>query len=272
APTPAPTPTPTPASTPTPTPTLPQAPTPALTPAPTPAPTPTSVNTCSNGLEGIDANGVVCCPLACGQCGGAGCTTSGAAAGLDSSSCCGGGVKARDEYCDETNEAPCIIGSRPTPSPTSANTCSNGLEGIDANGVVCCPVGCGQCGGTGCNTSGAAAGLGAESCCGNGVKASDEYCDETNEAPCIIGSRPTPSPTLSETCSNGLEGIDGNGVVCCPLGCGQCGGTGCNTSGAAAGLGADSCCGGSIKASDEYCDETNEAPCIIGSRPTLGSN
>ncbi|CAN0074726.1 unnamed protein product [Ectocarpus sp. 8 AP-2014] len=143
---------------------LPQAPTPALTPVPvpTPAPTPSSAHTCSNGLEGIDANGVVCCPLACGQCGGTGCNTSGAAAGLDGSSCCGGGVKASDEYCDETNEAPCIIGSRPTPG----ETCSNGLEGIDGNGVVCCPLGCGLCGGTGCTTSGAAAGLGAESCCG----------------------------------------------------------------------------------------------------------
>ncbi|CAB1098365.1 unnamed protein product [Ectocarpus sp. CCAP 1310/34] len=263
--------TPTPSPTPTPSSTLPQAPTPALTPVPTPAPTPSSARTCSNGLEGIDANGVVCCPLACGQCGGTGCNTSGAAFGLDGSSCCGGGVKASDEYCDETNEAPCIIGSRPTPSPTSANTCSNGLEGIDGNGVVCCPLGCGQCGGTGCNTSGAAAGLDGSSCCGGSIKASGKYCDETNDAPCIIGSSPAPSPTPSETCSNGVEGIDGNGVVCCPLGCGQCGGAGCTTSGAAAGLGADSCCGGSIKASDEYCDETNEAPCIIGSRPTSGS-
>ncbi|CAM9158709.1 unnamed protein product [Ectocarpus sp. 8 AP-2014] len=71
----------------------------------------------------------------------------------------------------------------------------------------------------------------------------------------------------TETCSNGLEGIDGNGVVCCPLGCGQCGGKGCYTSGSANGLGGESCCGGGIEASDEYCDETNEAPCIIGSRP-----
>ncbi|CAM9274203.1 unnamed protein product, partial [Ectocarpus fasciculatus] len=69
-----------------------------------------------------------------------------------------------------------------------------------------------------------------------------------------------------ETCSNGLEGIDGNGVVCCPTGCGQCGGAGCTTSGSAHGLGGDSCCGGGIMASDEYCDETNAAPCIIGSR------
>ncbi|CAM9183752.1 unnamed protein product, partial [Hapterophycus canaliculatus] len=65
--------------------------------------------TCSNGLEGIDGNGVVCCPLECGQCGGSGCTVSGRAFGLGSDSCCGGGVKDRDEYCDETGKAPCII-------------------------------------------------------------------------------------------------------------------------------------------------------------------
>ncbi|CAM9373608.1 unnamed protein product [Scytosiphon promiscuus] len=215
----------------------------------------TCAETCSNGLEGIDGNGVVCCPLECGQCGGGGCVSSGKAYGLGSDSCCGGGVKARDEYCDETGEAPCIIGSR----PKSAQTCSNGLEGIDGNGVVCCPLECGQCGGSGCVTSGKDSGLGSDSCCGGGVKARDEYCDETGEAPCIIGSR----PESAGTCSNGLEGIDGNGVVCCPLECGQCGGDGCSVSGKEYGLGSDSCCGGAIKASGRHCDDTKSAPCII---------
>lgn len=40
------------------------------------------VGKCSNGIAGIDANGVVCCPLACNKCAGAGCTTFGAEAGL----------------------------------------------------------------------------------------------------------------------------------------------------------------------------------------------
>ncbi|CAN0254059.1 unnamed protein product [Pylaiella littoralis] len=88
------------------------------------------------------------------------------------------------------------------------------------------------------------------------------YCDDTNEAPCIIGSDPD-----KQTCSDGTEGIDGNGVVCCPIGCGQCGGPGCTTSGAAAGLGSGDCCGGPIKSSGVYCDDTNEAPCIIGNAP-----
>ncbi|CAM9625033.1 unnamed protein product [Ectocarpus sp. 8 AP-2014] len=70
-------------------------------------------------------------------------------------------------------------------------TCSNGLEGIDGpNGGVCCPLECGLCGGVGCSQFGSASVLGSESCCVTGIKAGDVYCDETNEAPCTIGSRP----------------------------------------------------------------------------------
>ncbi|CBJ31655.1 Unsaturated glucuronyl hydrolase, family GH88 [Ectocarpus siliculosus] len=72
----------------------------------------------------------------------------------------------------------------------SVTTCSNGVQGIDGNGIVCCPMECNQCGGSGCTHAGRAAGLGAESCCGSGVKASGRYCDDTDEAPCIIGSSP----------------------------------------------------------------------------------
>ncbi|CAN0369326.1 unnamed protein product [Ectocarpus sp. 6 AP-2014] len=95
---------------------------------------------------------------------------------------------------------------------------------------------------------------------GHQLKTSLETCDAGVGEACDSTSAVT-------TCSNGLEGIDGNGVVCCPLECNQCGGTGCTTSGSAADLGWESCCGGGVKASDVYCDETNEAPCIIGSRP-----
>ncbi|CAM9967440.1 unnamed protein product [Ectocarpus sp. 12 AP-2014] len=95
---------------------------------------------------------------------------------------------------------------------------------------------------------------------GHRLKTSLETCE-------ACGSTTDDDSTTDEveTCSNGLQGIDGNGVVCCPLECNQCGGTGCTTSGSAAGLGSESCCGGAIKASGEYCDDTNEAPCIIGS-------
>ncbi|CAM9196305.1 unnamed protein product [Ectocarpus sp. 13 AM-2016] len=174
----------------------------------------------------------------------------------------------------------------PTPEPGTGDTCSDGIEGIDGNGVVCCPLGCGQCGGTGCSSAGAANGLNSGSCCGGGIKYNGDYCDDTGEAPCIYGSAPENDDDeggddegdddseedddgSDGTCSDGIEGIDGNGVVCCPLGCDQCGGKGCFTAGAANGLDSGSCCKGSIKDSGSYCDDTGEAPCIYGSAPDV---
>ncbi|CAN0296302.1 unnamed protein product, partial [Ectocarpus sp. 8 AP-2014] len=138
-------------------------------------------------------------------------------------------------------------------------------EGIDGNGVVCCPLECGQCGGKGCSSAGAASGLGSGSCCGDGVKSSGRYCDITEEAPCIYGS---PDDVF---CSNGLEGIDGNGVVCCPLECGACGGFDCGTSGREFGLGSESCCGGRITDSGIMCSDSRAAPCIQGAWAAHGA-
>ncbi|CAB1121513.1 unnamed protein product [Ectocarpus sp. CCAP 1310/34] len=256
-------------------------PTTEATPESTPEATPESRGTCSDGIEGIDGNGVVCCPLGCGQCAGSGCSTAGAANGLTSSSCCGGGIKSSGNYCDDTGVAPCIYGSAPDADgdgddddDDDVGTCNDGIEGIDGNGVVCCPLGCGQCAGSGCSTAGAANGLTSSSCCGGGIKSSGNYCDDTGVAPCIYGSAPDADDDGDDdddddvgTCSDGIEGIDGNGVVCCPLGCGQCVGSGCSTDGAANGLTSSSCCGGEIKSSGNYCDDTGVAPCIYGSAP-----
>ena len=65
-------------------------------------------------------------------------------------------------------------------------TAGGDIPGINAKDIVCCSTSCGTCGGSGCSRRPG----GASSCCGSGVKNSDKYCDETNEAPCIIGSRP----------------------------------------------------------------------------------
>ncbi|CAN0434757.1 unnamed protein product, partial [Ectocarpus sp. 12 AP-2014] len=264
-------------------------PTPGSATEPTPESTPETPGTCSDGIEGIDGNGVVCCPLGCGQCAGSGCSTAGAANGLPSSSCCGGGIKSSGNYCDDTGVAPCIYGSAPDADDDNddddddddddVGTCSDGIEGIDGNGVVCCPLGCGQCAGSGCSTAGAANGLTSISCCGGGIKSSGNYCDDTGVAPCIYGSAPNSDDDDDgddegdddseeddddeSKCSNGLEGIDHKGEVCCPLGCGQCGGSGCSTSGASNGLGAESCCSSEVNDSGRYCDDTNKAPCII---------
>ena len=64
---------------------------------------------------------------------------------------------------------------------------------------------------------------------------------------------------VTQTCSNGIVGFDANGVVCCPLTCGGCAGTGCNSMPG----GSSQCCGGGIKASGILCSASGEAPCII---------
>ncbi|CAN0124698.1 unnamed protein product [Scytosiphon promiscuus] len=86
-----------------------------------------------------------------------------------------------------------FVASPLSPIDETASTCINGFEGIDGSGIVCCSAGCTQCGGVGCSSSGLAAGLGSDSCCESGIIARDEYCEDTQQAPCIIGSRPSTS-------------------------------------------------------------------------------
>ncbi|CAM9870929.1 unnamed protein product, partial [Ectocarpus sp. 13 AM-2016] len=78
----------------------------------------------------------------------------------------------------------------PTPPPKNAETrfSSNGLEGIDGNGVVYRALECGACGGLDCGTSGREFGLGSESCCGEGIIDSGIMCSDSREAPCIQGA------------------------------------------------------------------------------------
>lgn len=166
-------------------------------------------------------------------------------------------------------------------------TCSNGIEGVDNNGAACCSLSCGTCGGRGCGSRPG----GSSECCRGRIKASGVYCDDSGAAPCIIGSEPgelevrrlrpgfavksrlsNSKPYLlsafgsfflscatGQTCSNGIEGIDANGVVCCPLSCGACAGAGC----ADRPGGASDCCGGTIKALGVMCSESGTAPCVI---------
>ena len=63
---------------------------------------------CSNGLSGIEADGV-CCVDGCPQCGGAGCGSIASSVGLSSSDCCVGAIMSAGEFCDDTMMAPCII-------------------------------------------------------------------------------------------------------------------------------------------------------------------
>ncbi|CAM9254592.1 unnamed protein product, partial [Ectocarpus sp. 4 AP-2014] len=95
------------------------------TPSPTSAPVLSSasptVQTCSNGVAGIESSGssgsTYCCPVGCQTCGGAGCGSSGVAAGLDRNSCCTSWILEAASYCSVSKEAPCIMGDMPSPTP-----------------------------------------------------------------------------------------------------------------------------------------------------------
>eukprot|EP00752_Nemacystus_decipiens_P013623 g12081.t1 len=76
--------------------------------------------TCSNGLPGIQSRGV-CCPVACGRCGGIGCSQSGGgkSEGLGEKFCCTSDILGGGKACSDSVSAPCIVGpSPPSPSPS----------------------------------------------------------------------------------------------------------------------------------------------------------
>ena len=79
----------------------------------------------------------------------------------------------------------CETGSGPD------STGSNGLPGYDgANrfGRVCCPPGCGGCGGKGCRKMGKEFGLGKKDCCIKWIVKKQPDCAESESAPCVISS------------------------------------------------------------------------------------
>ncbi|CAM9887726.1 unnamed protein product, partial [Pylaiella littoralis] len=58
---------------------------------------------CSNGYAGIE-NGRSCCLLACGQCGGIGCSSIDDLTGND---CCPSNIQQNGDRCSQTDSAPC---------------------------------------------------------------------------------------------------------------------------------------------------------------------
>ncbi|CAM9566238.1 unnamed protein product, partial [Ectocarpus fasciculatus] len=147
-------------------------------------------------------------------------------------------------------------------------TTSDGeISGIQDK-TVCCPVTCGQCGGSGC--SGAPGGE--ESCCTSTILEAGEEC---GEPPCVIGEsaptpapaptpEPEPTPDTTTMCTADTEGVlSDNGKVCCALGCnGQCGGPGCSSFGTPD-LGGESCCAGAITDAGVMCGGGQGAPCLV---------
>lgn len=189
--------------------------------------------TCSNGLPGIQ-NENVCCELACGTCGGAGCATRPGGA----ASCCSGAITDGGMLCSVTGATPCII-----------DTCYNGLQGIQTdnnNGLICCDGACGACGGGGCGRLPG----GSDNCCTGPISTDGTVCSVAMAAPCIVDN-----PSL---CSDGTHGIEANGA-CCETQCGSCGGRGC---GGRPG-GPASCCTSAILDSNIVCADIGDAPCIV---------
>ncbi|CAM9405298.1 unnamed protein product, partial [Scytosiphon promiscuus] len=76
--------------------------------------------------------------------------------------------------CEPATPAPVTMAPA-TPAPvtpdgaTCAGTDIEGIVGTNDRGSACCPLGCTQCGGQGCGTSGSAEDLKNVDCCINGV-------------------------------------------------------------------------------------------------------
>ena len=94
-----------------------------------------------------------------------------------------------------TNERVCVCPKY----VASGQTCSNGLAGYEAS-KVCCPVGCGQCGGSGCS----ALDGGGDACCTANVMAAGTLCSESKAAPCNID-------TASVDPGDGVDSVDVDG-------------------------------------------------------------
>ena len=83
-------------------------------------------------------------------------------------------------------------GSDSGPASDSESSCSNGLPGYDGvgrKGSVCCPLGCGGCGGKRCRTMGEEFGLGRKDCCIMRVMRKQPDCADSGSAPCVISSK-----------------------------------------------------------------------------------
>ena len=67
-------------------------------------------------------------------------------------------------------------------------------------------------------------------------------------------------------CDGGIVGVQ-NKDICCSLGCGECGGSGCSSAG---GLSATECCTSTIRDSGVMCGEdADAAPCILSGETVM---
>eukprot|EP00752_Nemacystus_decipiens_P009205 g8221.t1 len=217
----------------------------------------------------LDDDGMLCCPAGCVECGGNHCSTmpmswvmpdpQGGPLAVhpdvapDATSgdfCCMGVMDTLTAVCGVDGAvAPCRM---PQDLPVKTDTCGvSGIEGTaHAGGQMCCSLGCDICGSYGCgeqhlsevmpgdlpwSTTAPEGAKTSDYCCtdafADDLASQDRFCgDEGVEPPCLIRSATLPPREgIVDSCHvDGMEGI-ANGDKCCPLGCGQCGGTGCGT-------------------------------------------
>ncbi|CAM9505375.1 unnamed protein product, partial [Pylaiella littoralis] len=228
------------------------------------------------GVDGIvgtaHSGGELCCPLGCDTCGSTGCgeqhisyiypgdlpwSTTAPDTATTADYCCISAFRDVGVCGEDGVEPPCTIPEVEVtlaPQGDLVDTCGvDGIEGI-ANGDECCPLGCGQCGGTGCGSIDMGyvtpylevdplTATSAEYCCSSAFDTTTPTCgDEGVLPPCYIVPG-TPAPVaaatlplavisnLTDTCNlPDMAGIlDSTGTRCCPQGCGMCGGAGCGS-------------------------------------------
>jgi hypothetical protein len=174
---------------------------------------------CENGLnhtldlaaQRLTGGGAsACCPVTCGQCGGAECENRPGGPSL----CCIYGLVAANTSCEDENSVGCIVGSASEVATSKANAkaerqqwkldaaaemyeadlasyCRAGINvTLDSHsqavtgggGLACCPTTCGQCGGGGCEDRPG----GADQCCVYGLVAANNTCEDEISVGCIV--------------------------------------------------------------------------------------
>lgn len=208
---------------------------------------PLQSSTCENGIVGHQSSNI-CCALACGRCGGSDCgiipNTGGAA------SCCVDTIRESGVTC---GVAPCIISPTPaiTPSPTK------GAPPVAPPSLV---------------TQAPLVGISKPTIAPVSNEEGDREVSATPapSADVAIGSSSAPvSDSSGSECSNGQPGHQ-HGVVCCPIECGQCGGSGCETIDGT--VGASDCCSDVVLGAQMFCNSTVAPPCIIGTADEVAAS
>jgi hypothetical protein len=183
---------------------------------------------CSTGI--LHSSGA-CCPAACGSCGGSGCSAN--AFGYDN--CCSSPIINSGRSCLDY-APPCVV-------PTIDPSCKSGIVGELNGASACCDAACGTCGGTDCSQLPG----GTANCCKQHILTVNDSCED-NMPPCAMHD---------PQCATGIPSGTSE-KACCALGCGRCGGQGCDSLPG----GGDACCKNNIAAAGRSC-ANNPPPCVM---------